>query len=437
MQYASKRITNLIKSSIFEEFTALSIRTKSKNMAQGFPDWDTPKFVRDGLANATHNHENQYLRVAGHLDFVDTIAKEYSQRFNRQIDPLKEIVVGNGATSILAHGFCSLLNEGEEMISFEPGFEFYFSQTELYGGRIRYLPMIPPTGDSHAWKYDFDLLERTITDKTRVLLLNTPHNPTGKMLTEEEIKSFIQIIKKHPNLIVFSDEVYEHMIYEGRKHLRFGMYEDMWDRTLSIYSPGKTFSCTGWRIGFGIGPESLIKPIIASTNWINFCTNRPTQVAISEAMKKALNEPYQGSNNFYKFLESDFQRKKDRLCDILNRAPFNYKVLNPEGGFFVLVDISNSIEKIPIKYFYKEGTSTNDKPVGTTFKSLKNPDHTPDYAFCKWLTFEYGVTPIPLSTFYDNSQAKGVQDYRVTNFVRFAICKSDETLDEVEKRLLK
>lgn len=404
-------------------------------MAQGFPDWETPRFVRDGLTQATNAGENQYLRVAGHLDFVDTIAREYSERFKRQIDPMKEVAVGNGATSILAHGFASYLNEGEEMISFEPGFEFYFAQAELYGGQIKYLPMIPPKGDSFAWKYDFDLLERSITDKTRILLINTPHNPTGKMLTEEEIKSFIQIARKHPRLIIFSDEVYEHMVYGGRKHLRFGSYQEMWDRTLSIYSPGKTFSCTGWRIGFGLGPEGLIKPLVASQNWINFCTNRPTQVAISEAMKLALSQPYQGSTNFYKFLETDYERRKERLCKILRSAPFNYKVLDPEGGFFVLVDIENAIEKIPRKYFYKEGASTDDKVVGSNWKDLKDPDHTPDYAFCKWLTFKYGVTPIPLSSFYNNSAAKSVKDFRITNFVRFAICKSDETLDEVEKRL--
>lgn len=154
-------------------------------------------------------------------------------------------------------------------------------------------------------------------------------------------------------------------------------------------------------------------------------------------MKKAATDPYEGAPNYYKFLESDFERKKNKLCRILRNAPFDYKVLEPEGGFFVLVDIKNTIEKIPIKYFYKERESENNKPVGNGLATLPEPHHSSDYAFCKWLTHEYGVTPIPLSTFYDNTQAKSTKEYKVTNFVRFAICKSDETLDEVERRLMK
>jgi len=430
------RISSFLKPTIFEELTTLAVKTKSKNMAQGFPDWETPMFVKEALNKAAKANENQYIRCGGHLVLCEAIAKEYSKKFNREISATTEVSVANGATGILANAFCSFIEPGDEVIVFEPGFEFHYVDALIYGANVKFMAMGAPKENSNQWTIDFEKLESLFTEKTRMIVLNTPHNPTGKVLQPWECEKMVEILAKFPRVLVLADEVYEYMYYGDNKNTRIGSYPGMWERTLSIYSLGKTFSCTGWRVGFAIGDPALIKPLIAAQQWLNFNVNRPAQVALAEAMTKSV-EPYEGKSSYYTYLEELFRTKKSDLMSILNNLPYKVRLLDPEGGFFVLVDISESIPTIPIRYFYKEGVSENDKPVGDDWRQLENPDYAPDFAFTRWMTFERGVSPIPLSTFYDNSGAKSVKDYKSVNFVRFAICKSDETMDAVRERLAK
>jgi len=306
---------------------------------------------------------------------------------------------------------------------------------EMFGATVKYSPMKPPKPQSHIWEIDFEALEAKFTDKTRFLVLNSPNNPTGKVLQPAELDKLTKILAKHPRCLVLSDEVYEHMIYSQDDLPRIGSYPGMWEKTITMYSLGKTFSCTGWRIGFSVGDERLIKPLIASQQWLNFNVNRPAQVAMAKAMQSAL-LPYENSANYYEHMGTLFKRKRNELVDILKKCPLEFNVLEPEGGYFVMADISKSAHKIPIKYFYKEGASNDRTPVGNGFTELKNPNHSIDYAYCLWMTHDIGVTPLPVSFFFDNHAKNNVKEYQGTNFLRFAICKNDQTYKGVRERLL-
>jgi kynurenine--oxoglutarate transaminase/cysteine-S-conjugate beta-lyase/glutamine--phenylpyruvate transaminase len=304
----------------------------------------------------------------------------------------------------------------------------------MYGGVVKFCPLTAPQAGAQEWKIDFEKLEKTFTDKTKMLTLISPHNPTGKIFTDEEIKKLITILNKYPKVIVLADEVYEHMLYTTDKLPRIGSYPGMWERTVTIYSLGKTFSCTGWRVGFSVGDEKLIKPIIASQQWLNFNVNRPAQVAMAHAMKAAL-KPYENYPDYYAYLNHLFKTKKDDLVDMLKSTPLDFKVYEPDGGYFVMTDISNSWDKIPMKYFYKHGTSKDNRPVGNDISRVKNPDHAIDYAFSYWMTYDVGVTPVPVSCFFDNRNNKNPLEHRGTNFLRFSMCKNDETLHAAREKL--
>ncbi len=187
---------------------------------------------------------------------------------------------------------------------------------------------------------------------------------------------------------------------------------------------------TGWRVGWGIGPAHLIRPLIAAQNWTSFSVNRPAQVAIAEALTKAAQ--IVDNKTFYCSMRETFQQRKTLLFDVLKKAPFDWKLLNPEGGYFMIVDISNCMSQTPKKYFYKEGASEISEPVGDWLK-LENPDYTPDYAFVRWLLFEYGVGAIPMFPFYEPSTT-GLRNQKGTLFIRFTICKEEETILAVSKK---
>eukprot|EP01016_Furgasonia_blochmanni_P036021 TRINITY_DN4054_c0_g3_i7.p2 TRINITY_DN4054_c0_g3~~TRINITY_DN4054_c0_g3_i7.p2 ORF type:complete len:415 (+),score=127.01 TRINITY_DN4054_c0_g3_i7:67-1311(+) len=400
----SSRVREFTKPTIFEETALVSIKLGTRNMAQGFPDWPTPQFLLDALTKAISSMENQYVRCGGHPKYIEALAKFYSPIFNRTLNPLTEVTIGNGATQILSNAMCAFLEPGDEVIVIEPFFEFYVVEAKIFGGNLRYFTMDPPAEGSDAWTINFEKLEALFNEKTRIIIVNTPHNPTGKVVTLEEYQKLQAIMNKFPRVILLSDEVYEFMTFDSHKHVRPANLPGMWERTISIYSAGKTFSCTGWRIGYAIGDANLIKGLTAAQQWITFNANRPIQVALTEAMQIA-EQPYEGEKDYYVWLDKTYQRKRDELMTILKNAPFNWRVLVPEGGFFALADITNAIKDIPRKYFYAEGKAVTDgeKPLGGSFKDLEEPDYAPDYAFYRWLSYEYLVTPVPLGTFYDLS----------------------------------
>lgn len=275
------------------------------------------------------------------------------------------------------------------------------------------------------------------TPKTRILVLNNPSNPFGKLFTQEELEFIRSVILKWPNVIVLADDVYEHMIYDNLNFKRFCTLPDMWDRTINVFSAGKTFSCTGWRVGWGIGPDHFIKMMNSFETWVNYCGSRVAQAAVANIMQKA-NAPYKNKPNYYRWLSNNFQHKRDRICDIIEKSDLGFKLYRPEGGYFLTTGICDGILNMPIKYFYKDAVGPSGYLESfEDWKNLKDPHYTPDMAFCLYMTHEYGFTPCPMFPFYDIKEGTKLQDYPGVNRVRFALCKRETKINLLDEEITK
>jgi aspartate/methionine/tyrosine aminotransferase len=231
------------------------------------------------------------------------------------------------------------------------------------------------------WELDFEKYEKAITPKTRLLLINTPHNPTGKVFTLDELNQISYILNKYTHVTAVTDEVYEKLVYDNKQHIRLASLPGMWERTLTISSSGKTFSATGWKIGWVYGAEHLVKPIVLANQWIQYCVSTPAQWAIAKVLKES-NNPYEGYPSYYEYVRQQYQRKRDSLVESLRDGHFEPYV--PEGGFFIMADTS---KYDPTEEYMKQ-PGLDGLPV------------TRDWAFARWLTVERGITPIPPSAFY-------------------------------------
>jgi aspartate/methionine/tyrosine aminotransferase len=227
-------------------------------------------------------------------------------------------------------------------------------------------------------------------------------------------------------LIILTDEVYEHMCYSGNEHIRVGAYKQMWDRTITMFTASKVFSCSGWRIGWAIGPAKLVEPLMAAQTWLCLGIHRPTQNAMAKALEYVKTTPYEDGKLYYDWMRDILEKKRDRLVKTLRNCWLKIRVFNPEGGFFIMVDITESIPMIPSEYYYKEGSEK---------KEGKEYDYSADYAFVRWIADKYRIVCIPCFPFYDQSHTTNPKEYRGSHLVRFALCKNDETLELVEKIL--
>ena len=270
---------------------------------------------------------------------------------------------------------------------------------------------------NEVFQLDFDELESSITERTRVLVLNTPHNPTGKMFSMEELERISSIVRKHPNLLVFSDEVYEHIELSPSTspHISIATLPGMWERTLTMSSAGKTFSVTGWKCGWGVGPKDLIKKMCDLQQWVNFSTPTITQDATARCLIAA-RKPYKGHDSFYDWLKDDYRKRRDYLESVLRSV--NIPPISPTGGFFICADTSKL--KFPDSVYAEE--------------SLSSPKPMPrDWALARYMTHTNPkVAVIPPSPFYSPSNVANAKDY-----VRFCFCKTDELLEEAKGRLEK
>lgn len=432
----AKRMSKFLGESIFTEVDTLVTEGKPINLGSGVTEWDTPQFLKDFLYKSTLEPENQYGRSAGQPIFMNAIAKEYSPRFGRTIDPMTEVVAVHGSTGGFTNACTAFLDEGDEVVIFEPGYEYYFIQPIIFGAKLRTFCLDEPKEGSDQWTVNFEELEKLLNEKTRFIVLNTPHNPTGKVFNKEELERLADIVKKWPRLIVIADEVYEHMCYDNHKHLRIGALDGMWDKVISFYSASKAFSCAGWRVGWAVGSEKLIQPLVAVQNWNNLNINRPAQIALARALEYANSTIYRDDKLYYDYLNSILQKKKDFLVAALKKSWIKMKVYEPEGGFFILIDITEAIPTIPAKHFYK--SEDRIKYTGSNgSKELVETDYTPDYAFVRWLAARSKIISIPIYPFYNQSQAKSLKEYKGTHLVRFALCKNEDTLAAVAECFLK
>ena len=238
---SAARLKGFDAPAVFQEFTPLAVAHDAVNLGQGFPDWNTPDFVKKALCDAVHANANQYCRSAGDLKLVNTLSKHYSPLVGREINPTSEITIGVGATETLFAIMQALLDDGDEVVVLEPAFDIYPAQVQMAGGVCKYVPLELDV-EGRRWVLNMEALESAITPKTKIMLLNTPHNPSGKVLTRDELLQVSEILKRHPHVIAVMDEIYEKLIYDGKEHIRLCSLPDMWDRTISVYSFGKTFS---------------------------------------------------------------------------------------------------------------------------------------------------------------------------------------------------
>uniref|UniRef100_A0A1I7T9U7 Aminotran_1_2 domain-containing protein n=1 Tax=Caenorhabditis tropicalis TaxID=1561998 RepID=A0A1I7T9U7_9PELO len=402
--------------SIWVEFTTLAAETKAVNLGQGFPDSPAPKFVTDILEDLSKHPEltaaHQYTRGYGHPMLVDILAKMYSHFYNVQVDPMNEVLVTVGAYLSLYYAFLGWVNKGDEVLIIEPAYDCYYPQVKFAGGVPVPVVMNLQKGATSASQFtiDFADMESKINEKTKMLVINNPHNPTGKLFSRQELEKLAELAKKH-NLIVIADEVYEFHVWDKNDMIRFASLPGMYERTISIGSAGKAFSVTGWKLGWAVGPKQLLEPLKAIHQNCVFTCSTPTQMAIAEAFRldwpKFLNDP---KNSYLATgLSGELRDKRDKLAKMLEEG--NFRPIIPDAGYFMLADYSHLKEELNLA---KE----------------KDPD---DFVFSRWLCREKKLAVIPPSAFYSDRENKD----KNSNMVRLCYFKKNETLDAAEVILKK
>ena len=382
----SHRLDRYGAETVWQEFTPLAREMGAVNLGQGFPDWPTPTFVKDAMRRTQDEDQNQYCRSAGHPPLVQALATKYSAAFGRAINWETEVTVGVGASETLYASMQALLDPGDEAVLISPAFDLYAAQVQMAGGTPVYVPLRlrSGSGGGAAWELDLAELRAALTPRTRVLLLNHPQNPTGKILSRGELEGIAAILADFPSVVVVSDEVYEHIVFDGREFPRMATVPGMWERTLTVSSSGKTFSCTGWKVGWAIGPEALVRGIVLTNQWVQFSVSTPSQKAIADALGAA-DAPYSGHPSYYAYLTARYTEKRAVLMAGLRAAGLNPTL--PDGGFFIIADTSNIA--FPAHYM---DLVTKAAPI------MKR-----DWAFCRFLVQEIKVAAIPPSAFFDGA----------------------------------
>lgn len=369
--------------SIFPTMSALARKHDAINLGQGFPDEDGPAEILELAARATQEGPNQYAPVEGIAELRQAVARDNKRFYDLDIDAATETLVVSGATEGLAAAFLGFLEPGDEAVVLAPFYECYAPQIEATGARLVPVNLEPP-----AWRLNADMLEGAVTDKTKLIVINTPHNPLGKVMTGDELELVAAIARRH-DLIVICDEVYEHLIFDGRAHVPLMTLPDMFERTIRIGSAGKTFSLTGFRIGYVTGPARLITGVMKAHQHLAYTTPAPLQQAVAAGLDLG--------NEYYRQFKSEMQEKRDRLSGGLADAGF--EVLSCEGTYFLTVDI----------------------------RSVGQED---DAAFCRKITEHAKVAAVPISAFYHPDQ-----DDAPRYFARFCFCKRLDVLDAAAERL--
>jgi len=367
--------------SVIREMTRVAQQHGAINLAQGFPDFPMPQAMKDAACAAIHGDINQYAITWGAPALRVGIAEKYRRWYDMPVDPDKEITVTCGATEAMAAVFLALLDPGDEVIVFEPWYENYGPDAILASATPRYVPLEPP-----HWRFDPDVLRAAFNAKTKAIIVNTPHNPTGRVLTREEISFIADLCIEH-DVWAITDEIYEHIRYAGGHHV-MATWPGMRERTITISGLSKTFSCTGWRLGYAIAPQRESVAIRKVHDFLTVGAPAPLQAAAAVGMSF--------DADYYNHLSLDYRARRDALLPVLAEAGFTFST--PEGAYYVLAD----------------------------FSALSDKDDT---AFAKWMAAEVGVAGVPGSSFYHAGAGRG------RNMIRFAFCKKQETLDRAAERL--
>jgi len=436
---------------VWTEFGAIaaSLGADAANLGQGYPDWAPPSFAIEAaraVCDETRAPLHQYARSAGLPALCDVLARRYSQHFGRDVDSVSEIAVCVGATqALLVSLMASIQNPGDRVVVLEPCFDLYFGQIRLAGG----VPVTCPMrfAEDSSFSVDFDALRRCLAEGARVLIVNSPQNPTGKVFSGAELRHIADLVaeenrlrqkERRQSVVVISDEVYKYIVLDNdASHEHFARF--LPDSTLTVSSAGKTFSATGWQIGWIVGPSPLVSHAHRLLPYLQFCASTPMQAALAVALDRA-EDPYRGFSSYYHWLRDEYTRKRLLLVQALSEA--GLRPLRTAGGFFVLADVQDYASLVPSKHF-----------AG---------DVSLDWAFCRWLALDFGVVAIPASPFFgppkkappsyprgridaddddallldlDEDSAEEGALALSSRLVRFAFCKSDAVLHDAAARL--
>jgi aspartate/methionine/tyrosine aminotransferase len=372
---------------IFTEMTALANAHHAVNLSQGFPDFDGPDLGKLAAQHGISEGHNQYAPLAGLPILKEAIARWSSDYNGIAYDPASEITVTSGCTEAIASAFLGLVNSGDEVILFEPYYDSYRACLAMSGATAKFVTIRPT---ETGFGFDPDELKAAFSDRTRAVLVNTPHNPTGMVMDEQQLKLIADLCKKH-DAIAFSDEVYERLTYEGCIHRSIATIDGMRERTVVMSSLGKTFSLTGWKIGWTLAPAELTAGVRSAHQFLTFSVPGPLQLGAAALLDEARNEADK--------LRDEFQQTRDVLAEALSELGFG--VRKPQGAYFIMAEHREVSEQL--------GLQT-------------------DVELCRWLPEHAGVAAIPPSAFYMNPQDGA-------GFVRFAFCKQMKTIDEAIKRL--
>ena len=374
------RRTQTFSESVIREMSRVAAQHGAINLAQGFPDFPMPSPMKDAACAAIHGDLNQYAVTWGSPPLRLAIAEKYRRWYEMPVDSETEVTVTCGATEAMAAVFLALVDPGDEVIIFEPYYENYGPDAILADAKPVFVPLLAPD-----WRIDEARLRAAFTAKTKAIVVNTPHNPTGRVFTREEIGLIAELCVAH-DVYAITDEIYEHIRYAGNHH-PIATWPGMRERTITVSGLSKTFSCTGWRLGYAIAPEDETRAIRKVHDFLTVGAPAPLQAAGAVGM--AFDADY------YNHLALDYRARRDLLCGALAEAGFTFAV--PEGAYYVLAGFSAISE------------------LG-------------DVEFAKWLASEVGVVPVPGSSFY-HKRALG------RGLVRFAFCKRLETLERAAERL--
>lgn len=403
----AKRIEGL-DSNVWIEFTKLAADPSVVNLGQGLPDISPPAYVKEELSKISAiDSLNQYTRGFGHPPLVNALSCLYGKLYQNEINPNKEILVTVGAYGSLFNAIQGLIDEGDEVIIMVPFYDCYEPMVRMAGATpvfipLRSKPVEGKTWSSSDWTFDPQELASKFNSKTKAIILNTPHNPLGKVYTKEELQVIADLCIKH-NTLCISDEVYEWLVYTGNKHLKIATFPGMWERTITIGSAGKTFSVTGWKLGWSIGPHHLIKHLqTVQQNSVYTCAT-PLQEALARAFWIDINR-MGDPECYFNSLPKELEVKRDRIVRLLESV--GLKPIVPDGGYFIIADVSS---------------------LDADLSDMKNNEPY-DYKFVKWMTKNKKLSAIPVSAFC-NSETK----LQFEKFVRFCFIKRDSTLDAAEE----
>ena len=370
-----------VGTTIFSVMSQLAAQHKAINLGQGFPDFDGPQALRDALAAAMNSGKNQYAPMTGVPKLREQIALKTERLYGRKASADTEITVTSGATEALFAAIAAVVHAGEEVVVLDPCYDSYEPAIELCGARSVHVPLRQPD-----FAVDWARLKAAITPKTRMILINSPHNPSGAVLSAADLDALAELLRG-TEIFVLSDEVYEHIIFDGQVHQSVLRHAELAARSFVVSSFGKTYHCTGWKVGYCIAPPQLSTEFRKVHQYLTFCTFNPAQWAFADVLET---DP-----QHYLDLPGFYQAKRDRFRALLEGSKF--KLLPVGGAYFQLADYS----------------SISDKD---------------DLNFCEWLVREAGVAAIPVSAFYENPPAD-------LKLIRFCFAKSDETLVAAAERL--